>query len=223
MRGLDIPVPIPVINSFIKRVSWILQWKISLKPLVGFQKIFSSGFNFGLDFLDEGIFRILILFLFDLILNSFVQVGSHFVEDPNHGWKSFSELLFLFELFNVFFGFLFVVGFRWGSGFCLLLVILGFVSDEAFLLFDEHLFEFINNIIVIDITFVFFINGFFIDEYTIWVVEFAFFIWPSSLLIILEKEIVAFKLESDWCSVCIKLFDKVFPSRVWYSTGLHEI
>jgi hypothetical protein len=42
------------------------------------------------------------------------------------------------------------------------------VPDDAFFLFDEHLFELINNIIVINITFLFFLTGrFIIDEDTI--------------------------------------------------------
>ena len=224
MRNLDIAVPVSVVDSFIERVSWILQWELSLEPVVGVQELLSFGFDFCLDFLDKGVFGVGVLLFFCLVMDSFVQVGSHLEKNPNHRRKSLSELLFLLQLINVFFWFLFVVDFWWSDRLSLLLVVFGFVPDDALFLFNEHLLKLINDIVVINVAFVFFlISGLIVDEDTVGVVESAFFVSPSSMLIILEKEIVALEFESDWGSVDIELFDEVFPSGVWLSAGFHEI
>jgi hypothetical protein len=96
------------------------------------------------------------------------------------------------------------------------------LPDDAFFLFDEHLFELINNIIVINITLFFLLTcRFIIDEDTIGIVECAFFISPSSKVVILKEEIVAFEFETNGSSIRIELFNKVFPTWVRFSAGLH--
>jgi hypothetical protein len=96
------------------------------------------------------------------------------------------------------------------------------LPDDAFFLFDEHLFELIDNVIVINVTFLFFLTGrFIINEDTIGIVECAFFVSPSSEVVIFKEEIVAFELETNGSSISIELFNKVFPTRVRYSAGLH--
>jgi hypothetical protein len=74
-----------------------------LEPVVGVQELLSFGFDFCLDFLDEGVFGFEVLLFFCLVMDSFVQVGSHLKKNPNHWRKSLSELLFLLQLINVFF------------------------------------------------------------------------------------------------------------------------
>ena len=196
-----------------------------MKPRVGFQELVSFGLDFGLDLLDQDVSGIDILLLLRHVLNSFVKVWSHFEKNPNHRGKSISQLLFLLELVDVFLWFLLVINFWWVSWLSLLLVVFGFLPYDALFLFNKHLLKLINNIVVVNVTFLFFfISWLIFNKDTIGIIKSAFFVRPSSKLIILEKEIVALKFESNWDSVGIELFDELFlPSGVWFLTGFHEI
>ena len=158
-------------------------------------------------------------------MDSFIQVRSHFEKDPNLWGKALPKLLSFEKFVDVVFELIIVVelpccDFRW-LGFFLLF---RFRSDDSFFFFHKHLFEFVNDFIVINVALiiVILILQIVVDKHTISIVESAFLVAPSALLIIFKEEIVALQLEANSDSVRVKLLNKVFPSGVWFAVWFHS-